>query len=76
MTLMASVASVQLWTDTNVTSLDGCMLPDWVLLILLFIGIAIVPMYDQARMLTPFEYLAGGLGTLFQSCELLDDTSW
>jgi len=45
------------------------MLPDWVLLILLFVGIAIMPMYDQARMMTPFEYFAGGLGALFESGE-------
>lgn len=47
------------------------MPPDWLLLILLFIGIAIMPMYDQARMMTPFEYFAGGLGALFQSGEFV-----
>lgn len=58
-------------SDTDVQACNeathACMLPDWVLLILLFIGIAIVPAYDQARMMTPFEYFAGGLGALLES---------
>jgi len=41
------------------------MLPDWLLLILLFIGIALVPLYEP--LMTPLEYFQAGLSTLFQS---------
>lgn len=49
------------------------MLPDWVLLILLFIGIAIMPGYESAKMLTPWEYVANGVGTVVESSEFLHD---
>ena len=41
------------------------MLPDWVLLILLFVGIALVPLYTPSMSLR--DLLTGGLGTLLHS---------
>jgi hypothetical protein len=44
------------------------MLPDWVLLILLFVGIALVPLYTPD--MTPLEYATGGISNLLQSGQL------
>lgn len=47
------------------------MLPDWLLLIGLFVGIALVPLYQprSSHLMTPYEYLVGGIANLFESGE-------
>lgn len=43
------------------------MPPDWLLLVLLFVGIALVPLYEPLSAMTPLEYLSAGLANLLQS---------